>query len=208
MSTVARRRASTAQRRWVEAGTTGAEGGRLEEEVHPEEEVMMVIGTVSRCMMGRLRPAASAPPPCRGWTWRLSPRGSVRGRTDREPETPESESPRGPTEVAPLRGRMGVTVHLSEAGEEAGVLEEDQVQDRSLGEEDPQPEDHRGGVAEVGRPKEINSRDPPPIWSSHPCWPPTGLRPSPGSEPFRQTFGHVTRSDLCCCEGCSLIGPY
>lgn len=37
-STGARRRALTARRRWVEAGTTGAEGGRLEEEVHPEEE--------------------------------------------------------------------------------------------------------------------------------------------------------------------------
>lgn len=38
-STVARKRALTAQRRWVEAGTTEAEGGHLEEEVHPEEEV-------------------------------------------------------------------------------------------------------------------------------------------------------------------------
>lgn len=176
-----------AQRRWVEAGTTGAEGGRLEEEVHPEE-VMMVIGTVSRCMMGRLRLAVSGPPPCRGWTWRLFPLGSVRGRTDREPETPESESPRGLTEVAPLRGRTGVTAHLSEADEVAGVPEEEQVQDRSPGEEDPHPEDHRGGVAEVGRPKEINSRDPPPIWPSHPCWPPTGLRPSPGFEALQTNF--------------------
>lgn len=39
MSTVVRRTASMAQRRWVEAGTTEAEGDRLEEEVRPEEEV-------------------------------------------------------------------------------------------------------------------------------------------------------------------------
>lgn len=36
-STAARRRASMVLRRWAEAGTTGAEGGHLEEEVHPEE---------------------------------------------------------------------------------------------------------------------------------------------------------------------------
>ncbi len=38
MSTVAQRRASMARRKWAEAGTTEAEGGRLEEEVHPEVE--------------------------------------------------------------------------------------------------------------------------------------------------------------------------
>lgn len=157
-STGARRRALTARRRWVEAGTTGAEGGRLEEEVHPEEEEgTTVIETVSRCMMGHLRPVASAPPPCRGWTWRLCRPGSVRGRTGREPETPESESPRGPTEVAPLRGRTGATARPVEVDEAAGVPED---RDRPPGEEDQHPEDHRGGADGAGSPDEKHSHDP------------------------------------------------
>lgn len=52
----------------------------------------MVTGTVSRCMMGRLRPVVSAHLPCKGWTWRLCLLESVRGRTAREQVTPERES--------------------------------------------------------------------------------------------------------------------
>lgn len=39
MITVARMRALMGQMRWGEDGTTGAEGGCLEEEVHPGQEV-------------------------------------------------------------------------------------------------------------------------------------------------------------------------
>lgn len=59
----------------------------------------MVIGMVSRCMMGRLQQVASALPPCRGWTWRLCPPGSVLGRMGLEQGTPERESPPELTEV-------------------------------------------------------------------------------------------------------------
>lgn len=154
-----------AQRRWVEAGTTEAEGDRLEEEVRPEEEVTMVIGTDSRCTTGRLRLVASAPPPCRGWTWRLCPPGSVRGRMDQEPETPERESHRERTEVAPLRGRT-VTVRRVEVDEVAGVPEED----RSPGEEGRHQEDRRGVAAGAGSPEERNSHDLPLLRWARPCW--------------------------------------
>lgn len=127
-----------------------AEGGRHEEEVHPEEEVTMVTGTVSRCMMVRLRPDVSAHLPCKGWTWRLFLLESVRGRTAREQVTPERESHLELMEVGLLRGTTEATVHLVEADEAAGVLEEDQ--DRSPGEEDQHPEDHRGGAAGAGSP--------------------------------------------------------
>lgn len=42
-TTVARRRVSMAPRRWVEAGTLEAMGGRLEEVFRPEEEVSLVL---------------------------------------------------------------------------------------------------------------------------------------------------------------------
>lgn len=132
----------------------------------------MVTGTVSRCMMGRLRLVVSAPRPCRGWTWRLCPPGSARGRTDREPETPESASPPELTEVAPPRGRTAVTVRLVGVDEAAGVPEEDLDQDRPLGEEDQHPEDqhpedHRGGASGAGSPEEHNSHHPAPLHTPH-----------------------------------------
>lgn len=135
----------------------------------------MVIGTISRCTMGRLKLVESAPPPCRGWTWRLCPLGSVHGRTDREPETSESESPQELTEVAPPRGKTGVTVRLFEVDVAAGALEDlDLDLDRAPGEEDQHPEDCRGGVSGAGSP---------PLCLSRPCWsPPTDLRPSPDPE--------------------------
>lgn len=43
MTTAARRRVSMALRRWVEAGTPEATGGRLEEVFRPEEEVSLVL---------------------------------------------------------------------------------------------------------------------------------------------------------------------
>lgn len=61
----------------------------------------MVIETVSRCMMGRLQLDESAPPLCRGWTWRLCRPGNVHGRTDQELETLGSGSPPELTEVRP-----------------------------------------------------------------------------------------------------------
>ncbi|KAG7240454.1 hypothetical protein INR49_026862 [Caranx melampygus] len=95
-STEARTRPSTAQRTWAEAGTTEAGGGHLVEEDPPEEEVTMVIETVSRCMMGRLQLVVNAPPLCRGWTWRLCPpETSVAGWTGtgdpRERESPGAD---------------------------------------------------------------------------------------------------------------------
>lgn len=60
----------------------------------------MVIGTGSRCTTGRLRPVESAPPPCRGWTWRRFPPASVRGRMAQEPATREITSQSDPTEVS------------------------------------------------------------------------------------------------------------
>lgn len=43
MTTAARRKVSMALRRWVEAGTPEATGGRLEEVFRPEEEVSLVL---------------------------------------------------------------------------------------------------------------------------------------------------------------------
>lgn len=138
-TTVARRRVSMAPRRWVEAGTLEAMGGRLEEVFRPEEEVTMVIGTGSRCTTGRLRLVESAPPPCRGWTWRRFPPASVRGRMAQEPATREITSRSDPTEVA-RRGRMAVMARLVEVGGAVGAPEE------APGEEARRPEEHRGGA--------------------------------------------------------------
>lgn len=102
-------------------------------------------------MMGRLQQVGSARRPCRGWTWRLCHPASVHGRTAREPETPERESPRELTEVD-LRGRTVVTARLDEVDEVAGVPGEDQ--DLFRGEEDRHPEDHRGGAAGAGSPED------------------------------------------------------
>lgn len=60
----------------------------------------------------------------------------------------------GSLQVAPLRGRTGVTGRLVEADEAAGVPEEDQDQDQFPGEADQHPEDHRGGAAGAGSPEE------------------------------------------------------
>lgn len=148
MTTVGRRTSSTTQRTWAEAGTAEGEGGRLEEEVH-HEEVMTVTVTGSKCMMGRLRLVESDLRPCRGWTWRLCPPASVRGRTDQEQETSEIESPPELMEVACLQGRTAVMVRLVVVDEAAGVLEAPLVP----GEEDLHPEECRGAAFGAGSPE-------------------------------------------------------
>lgn len=77
----------------------------------------------------------------------------------------------GSLQVAPLRGRTGVTGRLVEADEAAGVPEEDQDQDQFPGEADQHPEDHRGGAAGAGSPEEKKTlKKPPLLQSSRPCW--------------------------------------
>lgn len=145
------------QRRRDEAGTAEDEGDHQEEEDH-REEVTMVTETGSRCMMGRLRLVESAPRPCRGWTWRLCPPASGRGRTDRGQETSERESPPELMEVVCLRERTAVTVRLVAVDEAAGVL----GAPPGPGEEDPHPEECRGAAFGAGSPewRHKNSHDP------------------------------------------------
>lgn len=66
----------------------------------------------------------------------------------------------GSLQAAPLKGRTEATVCQLEGDEAAGVLEEDLDRDRSPGEEDQRPEDHRGGAG-AGSPEENNSCVPP-----------------------------------------------
>lgn len=73
-------------------------------------------------------------------------------------------------QVGLLRGTTEATVRLVGVDEAAGVLEEDQ--DRSPGEEDQHPEDHRGGAAGAGSPEEKNSHDAPLLRSSPPLFGP------------------------------------
>lgn len=62
MTTAARRRVSMALRRWVEAGTPEATGGRLEEAFRPEEEVSLVLACpLARSESTRSRKPAAEP---------------------------------------------------------------------------------------------------------------------------------------------------
>ena len=75
-------------------------------------------------MTARHLPAASAPPPCRVWTWPLCPRGNGPGTTARATETPATESPlgQGPRTGPEVRGKDELGAGKNASGDRLRII--------------------------------------------------------------------------------------